>query len=62
MIKNEPLIKDSLGDDITLYSKYYSHDFYCSNCGKHNHKYIRKGNLARTQSIECDKCGCIVSG
>jgi len=41
-----------------LYNHYYSHGMYCSNCGNHFTKYIRKGLRVRTVSdlIICSNC------
>ena len=40
--------------------KYYSHTFYCQNCGEWNYRKIKKGKLLDTVAFECDKCSCTV--
>jgi hypothetical protein len=44
------------GDDH--YENYYSHTWYCVNCGRDTHRYVRKGLRAASVRIECDNCGC----
>lgn len=40
---------------------YYSHSFYCDNCGKDNTRYILKGVRAKGLSTICSNCGCEIS-
>lgn len=47
---------------LDSYSKYYTHSFYCPNCGTSNHRYVLKGKQVRYLTIECSKCGCEVMG
>jgi predicted RNA-binding Zn-ribbon protein involved in translation (DUF1610 family) len=50
--------------EVTLenFPKYYSHTFYCRNCGERNYRQIKKGKLLADVAFSCDKCGCTVTG
>jgi predicted RNA-binding Zn-ribbon protein involved in translation (DUF1610 family) len=39
---------------------YYGVDFYCDNCGKHNHRLVRMGVRSKGLTTKCDNCGCDV--
>jgi len=42
--------------------KFYSHIFYCKNCGERNYRRIEKGKQLKTVAFECENCGCRVGG
>jgi transcription elongation factor Elf1 len=48
--------------DVTIEEcmKYYSHTFYCTNCGDRNYRHITMGVKIKDVSFECDRCGCII--
>ncbi len=44
---------------IEQVGKFYTHYFYCSNCGNGNYEYVKRGVRCRGVSEECPKCGCL---
>lgn len=56
---SEKIRSDSPGINDIL--DWYGHNFYCTNCTKTNHRYIRKGILIKEVSTVCDNCGCGVN-
>ena len=52
--------KDAITAEDLL--RYYNHNFQCSNCGKLNHKWIKKGVTLNKIFFPCDNCGCGING
>lgn len=57
-------IRNVIKDEIELseYSEFYFHNFYCVNCWTKNHKYIKKGVRAKEIKFKCSRCGCMIHG
>lgn len=57
-----PTVRESPLDYEDWMGGYYHNDFYCTNCSEHLDKMVKKGVRANTVTIECDNCGCEVTG
>lgn len=47
-------------NNLEAFSKYYLQRTYCTNCGKSDRCYIRKGIPAKGLSLPCEHCECPV--
>lgn len=42
------------------WSKYYTVQIYCANCGKHDAVYVKKGVQKKGLHVPCENCDCEV--